>query len=161
MAEGSLSATHQVSLPHFRVFTRLIALPCGNCFIDKSMETARKMTEHLRLQGKIWFTCPKPTVLKEFVHEFQIRDQPARQRVPHLIPPDTEIISAVPDFAPQGTGVGVRQALAGLYFTPDQGQRRHPCPLRVKSGAYAVPDTARVDSIKADIPDRLRIDSFV
>jgi len=35
------------------------------------METAGKMTEHLRLQGKVCFTRPKPLALEEFIHEFQ------------------------------------------------------------------------------------------
>jgi hypothetical protein len=37
------------------------------------------MTEHLRLQGKVLFARTEPMALKEFVHEFQIVDQPVRQ----------------------------------------------------------------------------------
>ena len=63
----------RASLPHFRVFAMPVRHPCGNCLSDKRMETAGKMTEHFRLQGKVCFTRPKPMVLKELVHEFQIR----------------------------------------------------------------------------------------
>ena len=69
------------------------------------MEAAGKMTKHLRLHGNVCFTDPKPVALKEFVHAFQIRDQPARQRVSHPSLPDIEIISAVPYLAPEGTEI--------------------------------------------------------
>lgn len=61
----------RASLPHFRVFAMFVGHPCGNCLSEKHMETAGKMTEHLRLQGKVCFTRPKHLALEEFIHEFQ------------------------------------------------------------------------------------------
>ena len=98
-------------LPHFRVFAVSVRHPCGNCLSDKRRKTAGRMTEHLRLTSEVLFTRSKPLALEELVHEFQILDQPARQRVRSLSPPDLEIISPVPDFAPEGAGVDVRHGL--------------------------------------------------
>ena len=70
------SFSDQASLPHFRVFAMSVGHPRGNCLSDKRMETAREMTEHLRLQSKVYVTRPEPMMLKELVHESQIRDQP-------------------------------------------------------------------------------------
>ena len=71
------SLSGSASLPYFRVFAMFVGHPCGNCLSDKCMETAGEMTEHLRLQSKVYVTRPEPMVLKELVHESQIRDQPA------------------------------------------------------------------------------------
>ena len=98
-------------LPHFRVFAVSVRHPCGNCLSDKRWIIAGRMTEHLRLQGKICFARPKPLALEEFVHEFQVLDQPAWQHMRNLFPPDIEIISPVPDFALEGAGIDVRHGL--------------------------------------------------
>ena len=43
------SLSDRASLPYLRVFAMFVGHPCGNCLSDKRMETAGKMTEHLRL----------------------------------------------------------------------------------------------------------------
>jgi hypothetical protein len=43
------SLSDRASLLYLRVFAMFVGHPCGNCLSDKRMETAGKMTEHLRL----------------------------------------------------------------------------------------------------------------